>query len=134
MEYDQKKIEELIAAGGAKCKLCGQRMLAADGCTCSEVIAGGKRYKRIKYGQIATLSNAPCAAASSSAVTAVRSTHSNGFKSVKNNGVRRKLCGKSADMGENVMIMILPEVLIVGPAADRIEQTDTGGIERYGIV
>lgn len=84
--------------------------------------------------QIATLSNAPCAAASSSAVTAVRSTHSNGFKSVKNNGVRRKLCGKSADMGENVMIMILPEVLIVGPAADRIEQTDTGGIERYGIV
>lgn len=82
----------------------------------------------------ATSSNALYVAASSSAVTAVRSTHSNGFKSVKNNGVRRKLCGKSADMGENVMIMILPEVLIVGPAADRIEQTDTGGIERYGIV
>ena len=50
MEYDQKKIDELIAAGGAQCELCGRRMLIADGCTCSEVIAGGKRYKRIKYG------------------------------------------------------------------------------------
>ena len=50
MEYDQKKIDELIAAGGAQCELCGRRMLIADGCTCSEVIAGGKRYKRKKYG------------------------------------------------------------------------------------
>lgn len=38
MEYDQKKIDELIAAGGAQCELCGRRMLIADGCTCSEVI------------------------------------------------------------------------------------------------
>ena len=101
MEYDQKKIEELIAAGGAKCKLCGQRMLAADGCTCSEVIAGGKRYKRIKYGDedfpwpvnVATIaeqrsgtiitltamwSNAPCAVSSSLAVTVVLSTQNDG--------------------------------------------------------
>lgn len=50
MEYD-KKIDELRASGGAQCKICGQRMLIADGCTCSEVIVNGKRYKRIKYGE-----------------------------------------------------------------------------------
>lgn len=49
-------------------------------------------------------------------------------------GVRGKLCGKSADTGENIIIMIFPGVLIVGLTAGRIEQTDTGGIERYGIV
>lgn len=105
MSHDQKKIEELIAAGGAQCELCGRRMLIADGCTCSEVIAGGKRYKRIKYGDedfpwpgerchdcgaksgtIITLtamwSNAPCAVGSSLAVTAVWSTQNN-FGTIK---------------------------------------------------
>ena len=35
---------------------------------------------------------------------------------------------------ENIVIMILSVLLIEDAAADRIEQTTTGGIERYGIV
>lgn len=29
----QNELEAMIAAGGAPCRACGQRMLKADGCT-----------------------------------------------------------------------------------------------------
>ena len=43
-------LRAFIAAGGSTCKLCGGRMLKADGCTWGYVYCGGKYYKRIKYG------------------------------------------------------------------------------------
>ncbi len=43
--------DENLRAGGSLCEFCGQRKLIADGCTCSEVICNGKKYKRIPYGQ-----------------------------------------------------------------------------------
>lgn len=46
-----KSIEEIIAEGGAECKLCGQHMLISVGCTCSEIECNGKIYKRIPYGE-----------------------------------------------------------------------------------
>jgi len=46
-----KTIEEIIAEGGAKCEICGQRMLKSDGCSCSEIECNGKIYKRILYGE-----------------------------------------------------------------------------------
>lgn len=48
-ERDQR-IAELVAAGGAICELCGQRMLRSDGCACEEVLCDGKVYSRIRYG------------------------------------------------------------------------------------
>ncbi len=39
------------ANGGAVCEYCGQRMLIADGCTCSTIIYKGKSYKRIPFGE-----------------------------------------------------------------------------------
>ena len=42
-----KTIEEIIAEGGTECKLCGQRMLRSDGCSCTEIKFKGKIYKRI---------------------------------------------------------------------------------------
>ncbi|MBR4981979.1 MAG: hypothetical protein IKY94_05415 [Lachnospiraceae bacterium] len=47
----EKSIKEIIAEGGVICELCGQRMLKADGCTCSEIKSNGKIYKRIKFGE-----------------------------------------------------------------------------------
>lgn len=70
----------------------------------------------------ATSSNALCAADNSSTVTATRNMLNNDLGAYfVNNSVRKKLRGKSADMGENIMIMILPGVLIAGPVAGRIE-------------
>lgn len=45
-----KSIEEIIAAGGAKCKICGERMLRSKGCKCSKIIHNGRKIKRIKFG------------------------------------------------------------------------------------
>jgi len=42
--------EDLARAGGAVCKLCGQRMLIADGCTCRQVECNGVKYDRIRFG------------------------------------------------------------------------------------
>lgn len=42
---------EIIAAGGAECELCHQRMLKADGCNWPYISHKGKRYQRIKYGE-----------------------------------------------------------------------------------
>lgn len=47
---NDKEFKAFIAAGGATCKLCGGRMLKADGCTWGHVYCGGKYYERIKYG------------------------------------------------------------------------------------
>ena len=44
------KIQELIALGGAECKLCGQRMRKVDGCTWEYIESEGQLYKRIRYG------------------------------------------------------------------------------------
>lgn len=51
MGMNQKEIEELIAAGGAICDLCGGRMLKEDGCTWPGLYSQGRYYKRIKYGE-----------------------------------------------------------------------------------
>ena len=46
----QSELAAYIAAGGAPCKACGQRMLKADGCTWTHVKCGNRYYRRIKYG------------------------------------------------------------------------------------
>ena len=46
----QSELAAYIAAGGAPCKACGQRMLKADGCTWTHVKCGSRYYRRIKYG------------------------------------------------------------------------------------
>ena len=46
----QNELEAMIAAGGAPCRACGQRMLKADGCTWTHVKCGNRYYRRIKYG------------------------------------------------------------------------------------
>ena len=45
------RIQEIIAQGGAKCRLCGQHMRKADGCSWGYIMSNGKFYKRIKYGE-----------------------------------------------------------------------------------
>lgn len=47
----QNELEAMIAAGGAPCRACGQRMLKADGCTWTHVKCGSRYYRRIKYGE-----------------------------------------------------------------------------------
>ena len=47
----QNELEAMIAAGGAPCRACGQRMLKADGCTWTHVKCGNRYYRRIKYGE-----------------------------------------------------------------------------------
>ena len=47
----QNELKALIAAGGAPCRACGQRMLKADGCTWTHVRCGNRYYRRIKYGE-----------------------------------------------------------------------------------
>lgn len=42
--------EDIARAGGVVCELCGQRMLKADGCTCSEIEIKGIRFRRIRLG------------------------------------------------------------------------------------
>ena len=46
----QSELAAYIAAGGAPCKACGQRMLKADGCTWTHVKCGSRYYRRITYG------------------------------------------------------------------------------------
>ncbi len=43
-------VDEMIAQGGAECKVCGKRMLIADGCDCTTIECNGVLYERIKYG------------------------------------------------------------------------------------
>lgn len=33
------------------CKLCGQEMLEANGCTCEKIRYNGKTYDRIRFGE-----------------------------------------------------------------------------------
>ena len=47
----QSELAAYIAAGGAPCRACGQRMLKADGCTWTHVKCGSQYYRRIKYGE-----------------------------------------------------------------------------------
>ena len=47
----EKSIQDIIAEGGTLCEICGQRMLIADGCSCSKIESNGKIYKRIKFGE-----------------------------------------------------------------------------------
>ena len=47
----QNELEAMIAAGGAPCRACGQRMLKVDGCTWTHVKCGSRYYRRIKYGE-----------------------------------------------------------------------------------
>ena len=35
----------------AKCELCGQEMLTADGCKCTRIVYHGKIYNRIRFGE-----------------------------------------------------------------------------------
>ena len=44
----QNELEAMIAAGGAPCRACGQRMLKVDGCTWTHVKCGSRYYRRIK--------------------------------------------------------------------------------------
>ena len=46
-----RDLNQLIADGGATCKLCGQKMLRADGCSWPGVYSRGIYYKRIRYGE-----------------------------------------------------------------------------------
>ena len=46
-----RDLNKLIADGGVTCKLCGQKMLRADGCTWPGVYSRGVYYRRIKYGE-----------------------------------------------------------------------------------
>ncbi len=48
--FDSVFNNEFVRAGGAKCEICGQPMLKADGCSCEEVKCNGEKYTRIKYG------------------------------------------------------------------------------------
>ncbi len=46
----QSEREALLAAGGAMCRACGNRMLKADGCTWPYIRCGKNYYTRIKFG------------------------------------------------------------------------------------
>ncbi len=45
---EPKTLAELLSEGGAKCKICGQRMLKAEGCDCAMIEYGGQKYLRLE--------------------------------------------------------------------------------------